>query len=392
MATAHINPKIIPWALRRLNLEIDSLVTKNLPLEKIKAWISGQHPPTELQAEFLANRLRIPYLVLFLEEPPQLNEITLPDLRTVSGEKVSEPSVDFIDTLNAALIRQNWFKEYQLANGMRPLTFVGKFSTKDSVKNIAEDMRKTLGIDADFRHRCPSWTEFLRSFIRQAEGVGVLVMRNGVVEHSTKRRLNVKEFRGFAVSDPVAPLVFINDGDARAAQNFTLAHELAHIWIGQSGISNSPIERRNLTPLAVERFCNQIAAELLAPEEESRGIWRTDLSLEANLKQWTHTFRVSKLMALLRAYELEFIEYGVYKAEFDQELKRIKEEETLRKRKQKKKQQGDFWATLKLRMSDRFGRALVDGIRRDLTTYSEASSLLGVNICTVEEFMRRESA
>lgn len=61
-------------------------------------------------------------------------------------------------------------------------------------------------------------------------------MRTGVLGYSNRDRLDADEFQGFAVSDPFAPIVFINDEDAKAAQIFTLAHELAHIWIGETGI------------------------------------------------------------------------------------------------------------------------------------------------------------
>jgi len=394
MAIARINPKIIAPALKRLNVGLEHLVTKSFPLEKVRALANGEHFPTEAQAEYLANKLRIPYLVLFLDDVPNLDEIRLTDYRTLSGEPIAKPSVDLVDTINAALLRQDWFREYQILNRATPLPFVGKFSMSDPVRRVADDMRSTLGLTPAFRQECASWTGFLRICMRQAESAGILVMRNGVVEHSTGRRLLVKEFRGFAVSEPFAPLVFINDSDARAAQIFTLAHELAHIWIGQSGISNLPLDKGRARLLGVERYCNRVAAELLAPEEDARRIWKATLPLDSNVGQWTHEFRVSKLMALVRAYELELLSRTDYRAEYDREWKRIEELEELRKKreKQKKKQKGDFWATLKLRTGDLFNRALADGVRRDIATYTEASSLLGVSLWTVEEFMRRESA
>ena len=99
-------------------------------------------------------------------------------------------------------------------------------------------MIATLGIDDAFRRECGSWQQFLTSFVQKSEAVGFLVMRGGIVRHDVTRKLKTQEFRGFAISDDLAPLVFINAADAKAAQIFTLAHELAHIWIGESGISN----------------------------------------------------------------------------------------------------------------------------------------------------------
>jgi len=394
MATAHINPKVIELALRRLNVGLEHLATKALPLEKVQALASGRHFPTEAQAEYLANKLRIPYLVLFLDDTPDLDKIPLADYRTVSGEPIAKPSVDLVDTINAALLRQDWFREYQILSRAAPLPFVGRFTMSDPVKRVADDMRSILGITPELRHQCSGWTQFLRSCMRRAEDAGILVMRNGVVDQSTGRRLLVREFRGFAVSDPLAPLVFINDSDARAAQIFTLAHELAHIWIGQSGISNLPLDKRKVRLAGVERYCNQVAAELLVPEHAARQLWKSGLSLDSNVEQWTHNFRVSKLMALVRSHELGLLDRAGYRVEYDKEWKRIKEQEEARKKReaQKKKQKGDFWATLRLRTGDLFNRALADGVRRDMATYPDASSLLGVSLWTVEEFMRRESA
>src|SRR5258708_21057731 len=101
-----------------------------------------------------------------------------------------------------------------------------------------------------------TWTEALRRFIEQADALGVLVMVNGVVGSNNRRKLDPQEFRGFALADNLAPLVFINGADSKAAQMFTLAHELSHIWLGLSAV---PHPQPSLVPEHdAERCCNLV--------------------------------------------------------------------------------------------------------------------------------------
>ena len=109
----------------------------------------------------------------------------------------------------------------------------------------------------------------------------MLVVFSGIVGNNTHRKLETEEFQGFALVDEYAPLVFVNSADFRAAQMFTLAHEIAHLFVGETGVSSFD----NLQPTEdlTEQFCNRIAAEFLAPEEELRAFWPSAKSFERSV-------------------------------------------------------------------------------------------------------------
>jgi Zn-dependent peptidase ImmA (M78 family) len=395
MNLAYVNPAIITWGLNRLSLIPENIATPNLPADAIRAWEKGEAHPTETQAETLAAKLKLPYLVLFLSNPPPPEAIPIPDLRTRNTSLLPRPSEDFAEVINDALIRQDWFREFKLRSRATKLSFVGKFTTSDSVIDVAAHMRSVLKVNQEFRSQCKSWVQFLRLFIRHAEAAGILVMKSGVVGQSSQRRLDPEEFQGFALSDPIAPAVFVNDCDTQAAQIFTLAHELAHIWIGETGISNARIANKSLSELkVVERFCNRVAAEFLVPEKSVKVSWQSYLSPSANIQRLVTFFRVSTLVALRRAHDLGHLESNEFHRLIDAEYARLRALEAKRKREQKenkKPQSGEFWATFKLRNSTLLSNAVVADLRSSQTTYSAASAILGVSISTVEKFVHRES-
>src|SRR5262249_34263963 len=154
-------------------------------------------------------------------------------------------------------------------------------------------IRHTLGFDLDERRQTPTWTDALRRFIEQADALGILVMCSGVVLNHNRRRLDPEEFRGFAMSDDLAPLIFINGADTKGAQMFTLAHELAHVWVGQSAVSDA--QAATLPEHEIERWCNQVAAELLVPLTVVREEYRPNSDLRVEVERLARQFKVSTL-------------------------------------------------------------------------------------------------
>ena len=190
--------------------------------------------------------------------------------------------------------------------GDDPLPFVGSATPASAVESTAEKMRAALGLDLDQRRALPTWTEALRRFIEQADALGVLVMTSGIVGNNTHRKLDPGEFRGFALADDLAPLVFINGANSKAAQMFTLAHELTHIWLGESALSD--VEPISAPSDAIEAWCNRLAAELLVPVASLREEFRETETLSNEIKRLARLYKVSTLVVLRRVFDFGAID------------------------------------------------------------------------------------
>jgi Zn-dependent peptidase ImmA (M78 family) len=397
MAVARINGKMISWALRRSGASLDSLASKKLTLQKLAAWVSGEEFPSEGQAEDLADRLGIAYPMLFMPTVPPDEPIKIPDLRTLDGRSLRNPSSGLLEVLDSTRARQKWFREQMEEAGLDPLPFVGKFSLASDPSSVADDMRDALMIDALRTHESSDYEAFLKTLITRSESLGILVMRSAVVGHASRRPLSVKEFRGFAFPDDLAPVVFINDSDAKAAQIFTLAHEIAHVWIGAPGISGRAPNEEGNSLNTVERFCDSAAAEFLAPEREFRSLWKPSHPLDRNMFGASRHFNVSTLVALRRARDLRLLTLSEFFAKVNEQYDayRRREREKLKKESQQKegkKKSGNFWNSFEIRNGRTFNATVVKALREQRATYAEAGSLLGINPGAASRYMQRMSA
>ena len=394
MTIARINGGIIAWARRRTGATIDSLSTRAISPASISAWEKGDSFPSEGQAEVLAERLGIAYAMLYMPNVPPDEKIDIPDLRTLGGAPLTRPSLNFLKVLDDTIVRQEWYRAERLGMQARRLRFASKFSLNDDPAVVAADMRRELSLGTSMRSACRNFDDFLKTFVSNAELVGVLVMRSSIAGHSTTKRLDVEEFRGFALIDDIAPVVFINDNDAKAAQIFTLAHELTHIWIGEGGISDrEPDDKRN-SKNEIELFCDEVAAELLVPAAEVASVWKDGIDAEENISRISRHFKVSTLVSLRRAKDLKRITSAFFYAKVKERYEWYKRQELEKREKAAKKEKkgGNCWASFELRNSAKFNAAVVEAINQQRSTYTEASALFGVSLSATTGYLRRVEA
>jgi len=360
---ALVNPDLLTWSRQRAGLSTEQVAQK-LPVkrESVEKWEAGQAKPTFLQAQKWANVAHIPFGFLFLPQPPA-EELPLPDLRTVGGLAPERPSLNLLDTVKDAIRKQDWYLEYLQDQERAPLPFVGRFTHRSSVKTVVADIRATLGVNPDASRL--DYDKYSRALIQAAEEAGILVMRSGVALGNTHRKLEVGEFRGFAISNAYAPVVFINSSDAPSARLFTLMHELAHIWTGSSGVSDG----NTFNGREEERFCNAVAGEFLAPEELFRAVWNTEVNWEVNLAPLSTRFHISKLAIGRRALDLGYITASQYSAYYLLVLKAFQN---------KQDGAGDYYRNATAKNSARLSRAVLNEALSGRLLLRDAGTLLGV--------------
>jgi len=358
-----VKPELLRWARDRSGVEADDLARR---FPRFADWEPQAVRPTLKQLEQFANATHTPIGYLFLPEAP-IDRVPIPDFRTAGNQRIEHPSPDLLDTVYLCQQRQEWYRDFVRSQHEEPLGFVGSITVNSDVETAAAAMRQALAFDLDERRQMQTWTEALRRFIEQADALGVLVMVNGVVGNNNYRKLDPDEFRGFALADDMAPLVFINGADTKAAQMFTLAHELAHIWLGETALSDvGPV---TVPTNQVERWCNQVAAELLAPLAVLRTDYQRGEALRGALDRLARRFKVSTLVILRRIHDVGGLTQDQLWQAYQQELERLQAIP--------RGSGGDFYLTQAARAGKRFARALVASTLEGQTLHRDALRLLG---------------
>ena len=376
MAGISVPPEILRWACERAGHDV-AYFAERLP--GLRAWIRREQQPTLKQLEKLAKVTHTPLGFLFLSEP--LDEpLPVPDYRTISGKAAANPSPDLLDTLYAMQSRQAWLRESLVEQGIERLAFAGSASLADKPESAGSEMRSVLDLDEGWANRFRTWQD-ATSVLRQAiENLRIMAVINGVVGNNTHRPLSVTEFRGFALTDPFAPLIFVNGADAKSAQMFTLAHELAHIWLGRDGLSGFDM----LLPgdNEIETWCDRAAAEFLAPAQEVRARWPDVEKRPDPFKLLARAFKVSPVVAARRALDLMLIDR--------QSFCNFYEDYTRQEHKSRAQTiGGNFYNSQNTRVGKYFATQVVRAAKGGRIRFKEAYDLTGLHGGTFQEYARR---
>lgn len=374
---AYITAKVFKWARESARISEEVAASKiPVSIDKLKAWESGQEYPTIRQAQFLAKAYKRPFALFFLPDIPTDFQ-PLQDFRKKGSKDLSTSSIFIIREIQQ---KQAWISEVNEENNENIIEFIGRFSIKNDPEIVANDILKTLNINPlNYHVRNP-----ILEWIDKAESKGIYISRTSYI-HS-RLKLNTNEIQGFAIADRYAPFIFINSDDWNAPQLFTLVHELAHLWIAESGISNE-IEPSIKDPRdfdSVELFCNEVAANALMPKRFMQNLNSNAFENTKNIYSNAKNIGVSSFALLFRALNLGIISihnYRELKQIVDIEYNEFLQNENEKKLKQKNKKGGPNYFLLQLNRNSRlFTQTVLDAFRGGGIEPSMASSLLNVQV------------
>ncbi|MDE0118670.1 MAG: XRE family transcriptional regulator [Bdellovibrionales bacterium] len=396
---AFITPSVIKWARKKAHYSIDVAAKKvGVKTEKLEEWENGKGLPTVTQARKMSQVYRRPLAAFYLSEPPKDFPL-LKDFRTVEG-KTPKYSTPLVFLMRQMQERQIWLSQYLKERGYEKLQFVGSGSMRSPSKIVSRNIIKTIWTNEsqyfEVLSNSRSTSGFLNSWLSQCERKGIFISRTSNI--NSHNLIPVKEARGFVISDEYAPFIFINSKDSASAQLFTLLHELVHLWLDISGVpehfSISYTDKEFNSNSKKEFFCNQIAAEILMPEETIRNLpkikdFTTD-SVRQFIKEHFKQFKVSRLAFLVRLKTLSLLRnnkiFNSLKNEYIEEHNRYKEEQ---KKKMKKSDGGLNPNILKIYANgESFTKIVISSYKGGFISGRDASNLLDLKLNRMEKIIK----
>lgn len=365
-----INTDILSWAIERAGYDVSEF---EVEFPRVSDWIEQRKKPTVRQLEDFARQVHLPFGYLLLDEPPE-EAVPIPFFRT-NQNRTDKVGLNVYDTILLNQKRQQWLQQYFQDNSFDKPGFVGKHKGVTNYLTIVEDIRAELKLDIDWAQNLPNWEKALDHLTQVIENKGIIVTFNGIVGNNTKRPIPVEQCRGFVLVDDTVPFMFVNSRDSKAAQMFTIAHELGHIWTGHS----AGFDFRQLQPASDlnEKLCDKIAAELLVPEARFNEHWL----ITHDFKSLAKHFKVSPIVVARRALDTGKIS----KPAFFRFYKEYMEE--VRNKKIRQEPGGDFYKTAKKRLSKTFLAHVDRAVKQNYLLVRDAYRLTGLKGSTFRELV-----
>lgn len=322
---ALITPEVLKWAReRRIRLDLDFAAEKlKITPERLEAWENGTEKPTFAQLKKIAKLYKTHISIFYLPKPPT-DFKPLTDYRVLPGANQRDDDETY--RLNANILevidrRQTIIGFYEMLEEAPPKVSL-KININEESGHAAEKIRRFLDFNTQKLPRTKDRYKVLKFWKRTVEAKGILVCQTSVNTHLS---IELQTARGFCIAQKPFPVIVVNPKDSPYGRIFTIIHELVHIALGESIIQNMNFEEvsfPNFNP--VEVFCNQVAAEVLVPQNELLRMVKLKVSNKI-LSEACAYFRVSPEVIMRRLLTLNKISKREYQTFRKDQQKKYKD-------------------------------------------------------------------
>ena len=283
-----INPDIVRWARERSGYTLHEIAKSfKKDIATISNWESGAAAPTYLQLEKLADKYKRPIAMFFFPEPPHETDfVGQLALRSSEIEQL-DPSIRIL--LRQARARQLSLMELNMGVNPAETKIFRDLHPQlgDSPIELAQQTRAYLDISVETQASWRSVRETLENWREQVEEKGIFVFKDAFRDDSVD---------GFCLIHEQFPVIYLNNSRSSVRQIFSLFHELAHLLLGENGIT------RGINPVGeqIEVFCNQFAAEFLVPSGDFETRFKDSLYDDTTIEELARHYKVSRPVILLK--------------------------------------------------------------------------------------------
>lgn len=310
-----VNPEVLRWARETAHLDIYDVPKTIISPDKLEEIEAGKRFPTLSQLQKLAKQYDRSLITLLGSVIPKDDYVKLPFFRKVNQTSYDSALALFIRDIQR---KQNWARNYLLAEGYKSLEFIGSVKLSDSHKKTASDIRQILELPnfAEYKNN----NDYFKEIKENLESNNIFISITG--SNKSNKGISLEEAQGFAIADEFAPFIFVNTKNTTNAKIFTMIHELVHLFLGESGISEDVIKFRKSQCREdnVEIFCNVVASEILMPEAvflQKFKSFKTS-NLRETISRLSKYFLISELAICVRLRKLNLINYSTYETTYSE--------------------------------------------------------------------------
>lgn len=370
------------WARKTSHLELDEIPKSIISPPRLLSIEEGRALPTFSELQKLSKKYDRSLGILLGDSIPEDDYIALPFFRKSDKTEYDSALTMYIRDIQD---KQDWARNYLISEGGMPLDFIGTVRISDDITYTAQTIKRVLSF--------PEYTQFtdnkkyLKAITQAIEEHNIFISITG--SNQSNKSISLEQAQGFAISDDFAPFIFVNTKNTTNAKIFTLVHEIVHLFINQSGISENPLNYR--TPDCpediIENFCNDVAGEILLPSVSFKNEFsKLSAPLSECINSLSKTFLVSELAVCVKLWRLRMITFNDYTIQYSEIKEKIEYYLIEKNKKLSQQKGGDYYNNIRLKNGSLLSSLVYTAYRHGDILARDLGTILNVKVGNIDHY------